>query len=523
MKKRILVISLISILVISSITLVLVLTAQTKSGDVTAEFATRVARVTGPTLESETIPNPNQTDVNYGLRATDLGVIWDATTDSDDKKVMLAFGDSYDDGWYGFGGGGDPDGWRGNLLAISKDTDLSDGLSFDSMITEEDNPTYAKEIIFSEHITNGYGDFTAIPTAGITVGNRHFIHYMQIKNWGANGRWNTNFSEIAYSDDEGQNWTKSDVKWAADSKFAQAAFIKEDGYVYMFGTPAGRFDSAYLARVEEVDVLFKESYEYWNGKEWEKNDESAAVAVVEAPISELSVQYNSYYKKYIMMYLNENRYAMVIRTSDSLTEGWSAETVVATGEEYPGLYGGFIHPWTNDSKDLYFVMSEWGPYNVVLMKTVLENGKQYPNLIKDYSFEGQESNTITGPWVVEEGSGGIDIANQTSRAGSNNAYIRSAKGTNTISQTVEVEKNTDYEFSGFMRTHFANKQGSFGVKDKDGNVIQEVKFDQLQEYTKQVVNFNSGDNETVTVFVSIHPSEDTWIQMDDFMLFEVGK
>src|SRR5690606_30602811 len=184
-----------------------------------------------------------------------------------------------------------------------------------------------------------------------TVGERHFIHYMQIRNWGAAGRWNINFSEIAYSDDEGQNWTKSGVKWGAKSKFGQAAYVKENGYVYMFGTPSGRMDNAYLARVKEENVLDKEKYEYWDGKAWIEDDETAAAPVIEAPVSELSVAYNSYYGKWIMVYLNEDRYAIVMRSSSSLTDGWSAETEIATGKEYPGLYGSYIHPWTNDGKD----------------------------------------------------------------------------------------------------------------------------------------------------------------------------
>src|SRR5690606_15101766 len=77
------------------------------SFQLTATKAKKIARVTGPTLEGESLPNPNQTHENYALRATDLGIIWDATTSSDKKKVMMAFGDSYDDGWGGFGGGGE--------------------------------------------------------------------------------------------------------------------------------------------------------------------------------------------------------------------------------------------------------------------------------------------------------------------------------------------------------------------------------------------------------------------------------
>ncbi|WP_188454905.1 DUF4185 domain-containing protein [Virgibacillus oceani] len=521
MKKKPLIVAASTLLLAGSIATPSMAETKQESFELIATKAKKVARVTGATLEGEDIPNPNQTHTNYGLTATDLGIVWDATTDPDDKKVMIAFGDSYDDGWGGSGGGGDPEGWRGNLLAISKDTDLSDGLSFSSMITKEDDPNYAKEIIHSEHDTSGDGDFTAIPTAGITVGDRHFIHYMQIKNWGANGRWNTNFSEIAYSDDEGQNWTKSDVKWDADSKFAQAAYVKKDGYVYMFGTPAGRFDNAYLARVAEEDMLKKASYEYWDGSGWVENDEEAAAPVIDVPVSELSVQYNSYYDKWIMMYLNENRYAMVMRSSSSLTEGWSAETVVATGEEYPSLYGGFIHPWTNDGKDLYFLMSEWGPYNVVLMKAELDIGKPKPNLVADPSFEDQDSETIEDPWVLEDGEGGVDAALGNSRGGSNNVFLRNTSGWNGITQSVQVEKNTVYELTGFVKTSQNNNAGYFGVRGENGDIIKETKFERNDNYTKQTIRFNSGDNESVTVFTGMWANGDTWVQIDDYLLVEV--
>ncbi len=526
-KRRSIVSILLIFVVMVSLSLQSYADTTTKSTDTTDPFeltatkAKRVARVTGKTLEGETIPNPNQTATKYGLTATDLGIIWDATTDPNDKKMMVAFGDSYDEGWGGFGGGGDGKGWRSNLLAISKDADPSDGLSFSSMITDTSKPNYAKEIIHSDHITDGNSDFTAIPTAGVTAGNRHFIHYMQIKNWGANGRWNTNFSEVAYSDDEGQTWTKSGVKWGATSKFAQAAYVKEGGYIYMFGTPAGRFDNAYLARVSEADMLNKAKYEYWDGSKWVVNNEAAAVAVVDAPVSELSVSYNSYYKKWIMVYLNENRYAIVMRSSSELTGGWSAETEIATGEEYPGLYGGFIYPWKNDGKDLYFLMSEWGPYNVVLMHTTLEKGTPSPNLVADPSFEKQTSGTISAPWILEGGKGGIDKATGTSKAGSNNVYVRNDTGWNGIKQNISVSPNTEYVLSGYVKTSQNNNAGYFGVRAADGKIIKEQPFGRNDNYTKQTVRFNSGDNTSVTLFTGMWANGDTWVQADDYMLVPV--
>ncbi|UUX33769.1 DUF4185 domain-containing protein [Fundicoccus culcitae] len=330
----------------------------------------KVAQVTGEDIDESTLINPNDTAGRFNVHATDLGVMWDATTDSDDPKIMIAFGDTYDGGWGGFGGGGALSGWRSNVLGVSRDQDLSDGLYIDSMIMDSEKENYAKEIIYSAKETHGYGDFTAIPTAGVTIGDRHFIHYMQVKRWGDPGQWDTNFSALVYSDDEGETWQPSDVEWAGDSHFAQVAFLKEEGYVYVFGTPSGRFGSLYLARVPEAELLNQDSYRYWDGKDWVV-DELDAMPVVDAPVSELSVLYNAYYDRYLMMYLNEDKYSVVLRSATELTGEWSDEVVVVTGQEFPQLYGSYMHPWSMDSESIYFVMSEWGPYNVFLYRADL--------------------------------------------------------------------------------------------------------------------------------------------------------
>ena len=487
----------------------------TLTGSVTVDAGNetvKVARVTGATQPGEKLPNPNQTVATAKVGGTDLGIMWDMGN----GKTMIAFGDTYGVGWTGPGAGG-PD-WRSNWIAISDDHNLTDGLTFSSVITDTTN--HAKEIIPSAHDTSGNGDWTTIPTAGVTVGTRHYIHFMDVKSWTG---WTTNYSELAYSDDDGQTWTTSGVTWSGDSKFAQAAYVKKDGYVYMFGTPSGRYGGAYLARVPEANLLDKTSYEYWNGSSWIANDESAAIAIVQAPVAELSVIYSTYYNEFMMSYLNENRAAMVIRTASDLTGPWSDEKIVAKAQQYPALYGGFIHPDSADSKYLYMTMSQWNPYNVYLIRTnpaTLELAGPL-NYVADGGFENQSSGAVSFPWVLE-GKGGIDYNNGFARSGKNSAYLRFNSGWNGLRQQITLLPNTDYTLSMYVRTGKDNVRfgtGYYGIRKGDGaTVLAESTFNRSDdtEHTLVTLDFNSGDQTTAYVFVgSWMNNGDAWLQIDD--------
>jgi hypothetical protein len=73
---------------------------------------------------------------------------------------------------------------------------------------------------------------------------------------------------------------------------------------------------------------------------------------------------------------------VILRTADTPEGPWSEPTTVATSIQYPGLYAPMIHPLSGtgqltdssgdpDVSNLYWNMSLWGNYNVVLMKTDL--------------------------------------------------------------------------------------------------------------------------------------------------------
>ena len=104
---------------------------------------------------------------------------------------------------------------------------------------------------------------TLIPTAGISVptpgtefGATQYLSFMSVTQWGAPGHWTTNYSAIAYSDDNGENWkvaptsVRYNQPWTGNQNFQQAAFVRPgDGYVYSYGTPNGRQGAAYVSRV----------------------------------------------------------------------------------------------------------------------------------------------------------------------------------------------------------------------------------------------------------------------------------
>jgi hypothetical protein len=351
-----------------------------------------VARLIGPSPDGI-----NHTVANWDVRGADLGSMFDL-----DGKLYMVFGDTFGPPAPDGGGAGGSD-WRSNTMAVISNYQNPDqGLYFDSMIS--DQPGHAEALIQGAHDPNdGSGEVTKIPSYGIASntgpnGQRMYLDVMSVKQWNVNnsgqpedGAWTLNNSAIYYSDDLGQTWHESFVRWGGDSNFGQVAIVRvgnesdpAHSMLYFFGIPGGRNGGVQLARVPELQILDPGAYQYYRGMvngtpSWTANIH-AAVDIVHGPVGELSVMWDPYLQRWLMTYLNigvtsggATNPALQLRDSAQLWGSWSQPHTITDSQAYPGLYGAFMHPFLtqNNGEDIYFTMSQWGPYAVYLMHATL--------------------------------------------------------------------------------------------------------------------------------------------------------
>lgn len=305
----------------------------------------------------------NNTHSKYNVGGTDLGIVWEITP----GYYGLFFGDTFGSDFSPNFSAPGPNGgsWRSNVLLFSEDTELEDGMKITGAAL--DAWGNARQIVYSAHVTNGNGDYTSIPTAAVHANGKEYVHYFNIRTWDG---WVTNYSGMYSSSDLGGNWEKvTGINWGGESYFGQVGFCNiGDGWVYVIGTQSGRDSKPKLARVAEANIEKQSKYEFWNGVSWVEGSEYEAVILFDDKAGELSFQYLPEFEKWVILYFNGPRYEITMRYADKVTGPWSDPITVASGWDYPQLYGSFIHPLSKqEGGKLYFIMSMWLPYNTYLM------------------------------------------------------------------------------------------------------------------------------------------------------------
>lgn len=278
-------------------------------------------------------------------------------------QIYVVFGDT----WGRTGGEGTD--WRSNTMGIiSKHPDQ--GYAMTDFV--KDGNGEAIELLPS--MKEPGQEYTVLPTSGISVDGRMYLHYVSITNWhqedwGYKGM-SVNYTSVAYSDDDGHTWTEAEAaRHYGDYAFTQTAMVGHDGFVYVYGIPAGRFGPAKLFRTTAEGLLDPATYRYWDGDGWSPEAATAA-EVVPAPVGELSVKWSEYHDRWIMMYLNDISHNIVLRTAESLEGPWDEERTVLLAADHPTLYAPMILP-DIDSPEIYFIISLFNYYNTFLARTTL--------------------------------------------------------------------------------------------------------------------------------------------------------
>ncbi|WP_226468816.1 DUF4185 domain-containing protein [Luteimonas panaciterrae] len=327
-----------------------------------AQASTRiVAKLTGP----------NSWNDKWALVGTDLGVMWDDMR----GNVLFAFGDTANT----INPNGGPGNFQAkNALVRSRATfeDMRNGIIFDSGVRDQWGNV---RTIFEPQ----YPQWSCIPTSGFAAGfgstSRQIMSYMQVYDWNDDGRWSwkTDHSGLAWSDDDGEHWLWMEgASWAnnpdrADVFQVMALAPDDDGWVYLGGTQNGRRnDGLHMARVRIDRMHDRTQYEYWDGREYRVG--APAVSIVPGPVGEPNLHKFGalWLLTYINVFANFFTGAIQLRTATRPEGPWSAPLNLIGPAQLPGMYGGFMHPWSRGNT-LYTTVSQWNPYCVYLCEHIL--------------------------------------------------------------------------------------------------------------------------------------------------------
>ena len=333
-----------------------------------------VGWVTGP-------ESPNDTINRFAITGTDLGIMWD----NGSGEVLMAFGDTY--GYCGVRG----QQWRYNALFRSRDgalakTTCPTGRQYSG------SPLWSQGL--SKQIINSIKfsptEKGIIPTAGIAVGGTQYVNFMSIKSWDSDGRWTTNFSG-----DRGVARQRRALGCLSGLHPPVRAEQRRPGPLRrgQRELPAGGVPQAGTRRSLHLFVRHpvgarrcRHTYRafcpqacrtYAGTSTGVRIRTPGCLAiqrprrpVIPGPVSEMSAQYNTYLNQYLVLYGNGAN-DMVMRTAPAPQGPWSPERLIVPSMQFPGgIYAPFLHPWST-GKELYYNVSLWSAYNVMLMRTVL--------------------------------------------------------------------------------------------------------------------------------------------------------
>jgi hypothetical protein len=349
-------------------------------------------------------PTLNLTWTRYKLAGTDLGIPF-----KHKNRIYLLFGDTI---------GQQPRG--GDAFAYTTDTTPDDGLALE--LVADTNGVY--QPIRIPGISQGAFE---VPSEGVSVSGRMYIYHTTDSNAKSDpapkedtkmGR-----SVVAVSDDDGQSF-----KYLYDlsiKHFINVSIIAVDAAhwaglpssqgagLVIFGSGDYRRSNVRVAFQPAEQIGSRANVRYFAGLEragqptWSAREEDAVQLFDQPCVGEFSVSYNRFIRKWIMLYncMGGGKLRGInLRTADHPWGPWSAAQVLFEPWDDKGychfihtawtfrncdnvhdanrenVWGGEYGPYqfedfaTGDSSatTIYFTLSTWNPYTVVLMKATLQ-------------------------------------------------------------------------------------------------------------------------------------------------------
>jgi hypothetical protein len=353
----------------------------------------KIEQLIGDTDFQWLTPTTNRTRTRFGITGSDLGVPF-----THNGVTYVVFGDTLG----GVFGDRDP-------IAFTADADPEDGLL---LTFHTNNPTTWRPITIPG-ISQGAFE---VPLDGVSVSNRMYLYHSTDNSASVTmGR-----SVVAVSTNDGRNFEL--LYTLSTGHFINVSVNKlnvrdwpgfpqtEGEGLALFGSGSYRASDVRLAFQPANAIEDVSSLQYFTGLDaagnplWSVN-EMDAIALFDQPcVGELSVAWNKFIRRWVMLYNCDPPRGINYRTARQpwgpwtqpqvLFEPWddlgyahfmhvnwtfrNLDTVHNPGRqnEWAGEYGPYIFKelgtGTDNRTTLYFTMSTWNPYVTVLMKTELQ-------------------------------------------------------------------------------------------------------------------------------------------------------
>ncbi len=222
-------------------------------------------------------------------------------------------------------------------------------------------------------------------------------------------------SVLASSHDDGQTFKA--LYELSRQAFINVSFWLADDWLYLYGSGEYRRSSVCLARVRPADIADRSSLRYFAGVGadgqplWSPGEAAAVTLFRHDQVGEVSVVYVAPLKRYVMLYNAGDPRGITMRSAEQPWGPWSGGTVIFEPWR-DGGYGHFMHvPAAPDGRRdtlsdpqregewggeygpyimsrfaaetaggcrIYYTMSTWNPYQVVVMRSDLTLGAAPP-------------------------------------------------------------------------------------------------------------------------------------------------